>query len=68
MKDLINNHKVVLTVENYRQLNNVLTKMVLNSLITDEEREAFLNKSQLTKIDREKWKCPDGSILKFNIT
>jgi hypothetical protein len=57
--------KSELIIEDYFNLNTVLTKMSLNKSITEEERESLLAKTGLIKVNSEQWKTPEGSVLKF---
>lgn len=48
------------------QFNKILTKMVLNGSISNEDREELLHKAKLLKTEDGKWKNSEGSILTLN--
>jgi hypothetical protein len=50
------------TTEHF-QLNSVLVKMVLNDMLTNNEREELLHKAKLLKLKDGRWKDLSGSIL-----
>lgn len=55
--------KLEISTCDYFALNGVLVKMVLNGLLTNKEREDFLYKSKLLKLENNQWKDMHGSIL-----
>lgn len=55
--------KLEISTCDYFALNGVLVKMVLNGLLTNKEREDFLYKSKLLKLENNRWKDMHGSIL-----
>lgn len=54
------------TAEHF-QLNIILTKMVLNGSISNEDREELLHKAKLLKLKDGRWKDQEGAILNLLI-
>lgn len=50
----------------YFQLDDILTKMVLNGSITNDDREELLHKAKLLKTKDGRWKDSNGGILTLN--
>jgi len=50
----------------YFQLDDILTKMVLNGSITNANREELLHKAKLLKTKDGRWKDSNGGILTLN--
>ena len=55
---------MIKTVEYFR-LNEVLEKLVQEEKVTAEFREELLHKAGLLKLDDQRWKMEDGSVLTF---
>jgi len=56
----------MLITADYLRLQGILQIMVVAKQITALDREAFLRKSGLIKLEDRKWKEPSGAILTFN--
>ena len=50
----------------YFQLNDILTNMVLNGSISNDDREELLHKAKLLKTKDGNWKDSNGDTLKLN--
>lgn len=50
----------------YFQIDSILTKMVLNGSISNDDREELLHKAKLLKTEDGKWKDSNGDILTLN--